>query len=203
MRFLLASLSIVLSLAFAANADSITPQAAPVQLHSLLEIMNMHFQQSMDYLYTSKQYGSQYVERPGMAKLLMEASDFEWEQGLDFLKKFLQREGKVKTVLDKLAVTSSGQLSMSETNDERFEKYAGTFDILIDDAQNIFKKMSDAHSAPITSASPTVFDYEIAHYLDDKLEKKAARIYELKNHQTTLSKMKDVGIAVDAFDASL
>lgn len=41
----------------------------------------------------SKFYGSQFSERPGMAKLLAEESDRHWEEGMDVLKKYLQIGG--------------------------------------------------------------------------------------------------------------
>lgn len=60
----------------------------------------------------SQQYGSQFVQRPGMAKLLKEASDKNWEEGLDILKKSLQRGGLTEYIFQPSFV-ASGKVSVS------------------------------------------------------------------------------------------
>merc|ERR1712212_903677 len=56
-------------------------------------IVKMHFDHSLDYLYTGVQYDSQYGERPGLAKKLRGMSDSQWEAGMDALNKYLEHGG--------------------------------------------------------------------------------------------------------------
>lgn len=60
------------------------------------------------------------MQRPGMAKYLMEASDFEWEEGLDFLKKYMQREGNIANFRSNMAV--SGKVRMMVELDNTLHK---------------------------------------------------------------------------------
>nr|QIZ86619.1 DOPA decarboxylase [Penaeus vannamei] len=155
------------------------------------------FNDSLKYLYTSKQYDSQYMQRPGMAKYLMEASDFEWEEGLDFLKKYMQREGNIANFRSNMAVSGKGELTLA-ANEDKFQKFFETFTTLISDAETKFSEMNHGDFRTGNNV-----DYEICHYLDDKLEKNVARIYELKTHSTNLNKLKTLGVAVNAFDSAL
>ncbi|XP_063604364.1 uncharacterized protein LOC134779917 [Penaeus indicus] len=199
MRFPMMKLFVVLLVAVAAaSGTTLNPQASSSEVSGkFLEIMNNHFSDSLKYLYTSKQYDSQYMQRPGMAKYLMEASDFEWEQGLDFLKKYMQRQGNIADFRDKLVVSGKGELTFGNDED-KFEKYFGTFTNLISDAEDKFNQMNH-----VELRTGNNVDYEICHYLDDKLEKNVARIYELKTHSTNLEKLKSLGVAVNVFDSAL
>lgn len=58
----------------------------------------------------SKQYGGQYIQRPGMAKLLAEESDRHWEEGINALKKHLQIGGSVDADFDS-SFNFQGQVS--------------------------------------------------------------------------------------------
>lgn len=199
-------LGAVLLLAVAtASAQDILPDVPSFvnsnQGKKFLELMAQHFTQSLNYLYTSKQYGSQYMERPGMAKYLMDASDFQWEEGIDFLKKYMQREGNIADFRDNLVVSGKGELTFAE-NENKFDKYSGSFATLISDADSQFNEMNLIHSRT-AGTNRRVGDHEIRHYLDDKLEKKAERIYELKTHKANIDKLKDLGIAVNVFDSAL
>ncbi|XP_037793340.1 uncharacterized protein LOC119588771 [Penaeus monodon] len=144
MRFPMMKLCVVLLVAVAAaSGTSLTPQANAGSgiPGKFLEIMSKHFSDSLKYLYTSKQYDSQYMQRPGMAKYLMEASDFEWEQGLDFLKKYMQRQGTIANFRHNLNVLGKGELTF-ENGEDKFEKYFGTFTNLISDAETKFSQMN-------------------------------------------------------------
>ncbi|XP_042861203.1 uncharacterized protein LOC122246605 [Penaeus japonicus] len=206
MGFLMMKLGALLVLAVAAaSAENLNPEVPSFvntnQGKKFLELMAQHFTQSLNYLYTSKQYGSQYMERPGMAKFLMDASDFQWDEGIDFLKKYMQREGNIVDFRDNLVVSGKGELTFAE-DENKFDKYSGSFATLISDAEDQFNEMNLIHSKT-AGANRRVGDQEIRHYLDDKLETKAARIYELKTHKTNLDKLKDLGIAANVFDSAL
>lgn len=196
MHFLSLNLSVFLMLLVGVNSTNIDINTA---MPSFLNVMAMHFNNSMDYLYTSKQFDSQYMERPGMAKFLMQASDFEWEQGIDFLKKYFQRDGTINDFRDSIWFGGQGALTLSETDSQKFIKYSSTFGNLLDDAETTFGAMNTARHQAITSAA----NYEIAHYLDDKLEKKAERIYELKKYKTIVNQLDGYGVAIHAFDSNL
>ncbi|XP_027239162.2 uncharacterized protein [Penaeus vannamei] len=201
MRFPMMKLCVVLLVAVAATSGTTlnpqVPGSSTAVPEKFLEIMNKHFSDSLKYLYTSKQYDSQYMQRPGMAKYLMEASDFEWEEGLDFLKKYMQREGNIANFRSNMAVSGKGELTLA-ANEDKFQKFFETFTTLISDAETKFSEMNHGDFRTGNNV-----DYEICHYLDDKLEKNVARIYELKTHSTNLNKLKTLGVAVNAFDSAL
>lgn len=202
MRVSFISLSILLTVAVAVNGDSISLNGQFKVADPFLDVMNSYFEDSFNYLFTSKQYESQYVQRPGMSKFLKEASDFGWEEGIEFLKKFLQRKGRLNDFRKKLDLTSLGELTMS-SSENRFQKYSMTIDNLLQDAVGKFEMMNNIFSSASVGNQTHAADHEICHYLDEKLEKKAERIYDLRQHKTTLDKMKSFGIAVNAFDSSL
>nr|QDA69875.1 ferritin [Macrobrachium nipponense] len=164
-----------------------------------LDLMKKHFDLSMDYLLTSKQFASQYVERPGLAKYLNEASSRQWEEGMDILKKFLQRGGSITDENFKPAFKVQGnpELTGPET-----EGYIQTMKSMLDDSKVLAKDMNQLHhmGGKILDKGG---DAEIAHYLDDKLEKEAEISRELAGHINTLQKMSTLGVAMHIFDSDL
>jgi len=166
----------------------------------MLDLMKMNFDHSLKNLYTSMQYGSQYMERPGMAKYLRETSDSEWEAGLDVLKKYMQRGGDIQNFRNKLNVAGQGAVDTSGYA-SRSNQYQLTLAALFGDSHDKFNLMNDIHYK--ATGATTEGDYDIGHYLDDKLSKETERMYELKNHVITFNKMKTLGVAARAFDSSL
>jgi len=167
----------------------------------MLDLMKINFDHSLRNLYTSMQYGSQYLERPGMAKYLRETSDSEWEEGLDVLKKYMQRGGDIENFRSKLDVTGRGGVESSGYI-SRSNQYQVTLQALLEESQSKFNLMNEIHYKA-TGAQQTEGDYDIGHYLDEKLSKETERMYELKNHEITFNKMKNLGVAARAFDSSL
>ncbi|XP_042861225.1 uncharacterized protein LOC122246610 isoform X2 [Penaeus japonicus] len=165
----------------------------------ILDLMNKHLQNSLDYLYTSKQYDSQYLGRPGMAKYLQKMSDDEWEEGLDTLKKFLQRGGKVEDFRDKVNVDAKGQLDFSD-DENKYSKYVETFGNIHKDSAHKFMLMNRIISK---ASKHKRFEAEICHYLEESLTKEAERMYELKTHETIAKGLESVGVGLSLFDASL
>lgn len=169
----------------------------------LLDLMKSHFDFSMDYLLTSKQYGSQYVQRPGMAKYLDEASSHQWEEGMDILKKFLQRGGSIDDVDFKPAFKVQGnpELNLAET-DGFNNNYLATLKGMLDDSKSRMKTMNHLHHLG-GKVYENGGDAEIAHYFDSKLEKDAEVTRELAGHIITLQKMNKMGVAINMFDDDL
>lgn len=162
----------------------------------VLRLMNTHFQDSLKYMYTSKQYGSQYFEQPGMAKYLKEASDYEWEQGLEALKKYMQRGGTILDFRNSIQVNAKGEVNPDDINQRKCNKYAKTFKNVWKDSKNKFVLMNE-----ISSITPQ--DPEISHYLDGKLSKEAERMYECKIYETMTKSLKPLGLGLKLFDESL
>ncbi|XP_042231305.1 uncharacterized protein LOC121872560 isoform X2 [Homarus americanus] len=164
----------------------------------VMDLMKKHFDDSLKYLYTSKQYGSQFVERPGMAKLLMDASDNQWEEGLDFLKKYLQRGG----TLDEnfvLSFTGKGELTLDNT-EVIADKYVNTLKDIVIDSISRSHKMNKMHHV---ASKWRHGDPEIGHFLDNKLKAEAEYTRKMAGHVVTLKKMKTLGVALNMFDANL
>jgi len=164
-----------------------------------VELMNTHFDHSVKYMLTSKQYGSQYMERPGMAKLLMDASDREWEEGMDVLKKYMQRGGDIEAFNEKININAKAQLA---NYDNRFDSYATTLDGLLTDANNRFDTINTLHMQA-NKHSNKIPDFDIGHFLDKKLSEEAETIYKLTSDKTTLDQMKTLGVAISMFDEAL
>ncbi|XP_045593836.1 ferritin light chain isoform X2 [Procambarus clarkii] len=165
----------------------------------LMELMETNFDYSLSYLFSSKQYGSQYIERPGMSKFLMEASDKHWKEGFDVLQKFLQRGGNFDDV--SLSVKGKGYHNLTVTGGSG-ENYVNTLEDVLENCQGRYEQMNKlchkANKSPSSSG-----DAEIAHYLEEKLEDEAKRLRELYGHIVTLKKMKSLGVALNMFDSNL
>nr|XP_045593832.1 uncharacterized protein LOC123755340 [Procambarus clarkii] len=165
----------------------------------LIQLVQEHFDNSLKYLFSSKQYGSQYVERPGLAKYLLEASDKQWKNAFDVLKKFLQRGGTFEDGNFIFNVTGKGELSLYETADIS-DRYVSTLRNVLDDSLNLSKNLNKLYLK--TFKNQTNFgDLEISHYLTDKLEEEAERTRELAGHVVTLQKMNSLGVALHLFDS--
>ncbi|XP_071528281.1 ferritin light chain-like isoform X2 [Panulirus ornatus] len=168
-------------------------------------LMKMFLDDSLTYLLTSQQFGSQYMQRPGMAKLLSKASDKNWEKGLDLLKKMLQRGGTIDKIFPTgFSLSGTGYLSVG---DDCFppadvgQSYIKTFKGLLKSSLDLFTQMNSIHINAVSVLNSV--DAEIAHYLDEKLEDEAKNIREMKGHIITLGKMASYGVAVDIFDSNL
>ncbi|XP_068223248.1 ferritin light chain-like isoform X2 [Palaemon carinicauda] len=164
-----------------------------------LDLMKKHFDLSMDYLLTSKQYGSQYVQRPGLAKYLDEASSRHWEEGMNTLNKYLQRGGSISEESFKPAFNIEGKPELTGSD---AEGYIATLKAMLDDSKEVTKSMNQLHhvAGKILDKGG---DAEIAHYFDDKLEKEAELTRELAGHINNLQKMSGLGVAMHIYDSDL
>ncbi|XP_037793338.1 uncharacterized protein LOC119588769 [Penaeus monodon] len=162
----------------------------------MMNLMNKHLQDSLTYLFTSKQYHSQYWERPGMAKYLKELSDKEWEEGLDTLKKFMQRGGKIGDFREQVKVSARGQLR-SSSDEMKNDPMPESLKKIHRDSKRKFSIRNGLMVKVCTK------DAEICHFLEEGLAKEAERMYELKSYHTIAFGLKTGGVGLSLFDASL
>ncbi|KAK7063313.1 hypothetical protein SK128_007886 [Halocaridina rubra] len=190
------------------TTNSRSTSSCYVECHGseVLGLMKEHLQFSMNYLLTSKQYGSQYVQHPGMAKFLLEASDRHWEEGMDVLKKYLQRGGKVpSTVPDfkgNFVFAGNPQLQMSGTDETIKDKYVDYLQTMLDNSKQLSKFMNRLYRKAGKNFDQGG-DAEFAHYFSDKSKNEAKITRELAGHINTFTKMKDLGLALTTFDSHL
>jgi len=171
-----------------------------------IEALNSHFNKSVNYMLTSKQYDSQYMERPGMAKLLSEASDEEWEQGMEMLKKYMQRGGNSQKIVAGITINAAPKL---DNYGSRSVSYATTLTDLLSDANARFSSFNNLHKFLTFHKNSNALsrthdpDFELGHFMDKKLSKEAETIYKLQSYKTTLDKMSSMGVAISMFDKAL
>jgi len=162
----------------------------------VLDIMQKHFDSSLDYLYTGVQYDSQYGERPGLAKKLRAKSDAEWEAGMEALNKFLEHGGSTDQGFVGKLHFQGGETAKLGSN-SKGQTYASTLKKLSDDSETKLHTYNTIWNRAIGN------DGDIAHYLEEKIEKEQKYSHELKGHITTFEAMKNIGPAVAAFDSNL
>jgi len=162
----------------------------------VLDIMKMHFDHSLDYLYTGVQYDSQYGERPGLAKKLRGMSDDEWEAGMSALNKFLEHGGSTNLKFVNKFQFGGGETAKTGIS-SKGQTYAFTLKKLAEDS---LEKQSTYNKAWKLAFNN---DADIAHYLEEKIEKEVKHSHELNGQITTFEAMKGIGAAVAAFDSNL
>jgi len=162
----------------------------------VLDIMQKHFDLSLNYLYTGVQYGSQYGERPGLAKKLRGMSDAEWEAGMAALNKYLDHGGSTDAVFVSKLHFKGGETA-SLTKASKGQVYMDTLQTLSSDSLTMLDLYNKVYERAIRN------DGDIAHYLEEKIEKEVKHSHELKGHITNLESMKGIGAAVAAFDSNL
>jgi len=164
----------------------------------LLQIASAAFKHSVDCLFASKQFASQYVERPGLAKELSVTSDREWENGMEGLKKYFQRGGdNMNAVANNLKFgtkPSANAASPSTQADQYLQRMEGLLGY--DTAR--FQKLTALHAATTRNSQ----DYELGHWLDGHLENQADRIYDMEQRLQQLRPMRANGMAMQIFDGS-
>jgi len=186
---------VVLSAAFFVYTNAQDMVIQDIKL-DVLDIMQKHFDHSLDYLYTGVQYDSQYGERPGLAKKLRGMSDSEWEAGMAALNKFLEHGGSTDLkFVSKLHFKGEETAKLGKGSNG--QAYAYTLQKLADDSKEKLALYNTIYSRAINN------DGDIAHYLEEKIEKEVEHSHELKGHITTFEPMKTIGAAVAAFDSNL
>jgi len=197
MRVMMVNLVIVvLSAAFFVYTSGQNIGPALDLKQDVLDIMQKHFDHSLDYLYTGVQYDSQYGERPGLAKKLRGMSDAEWEAGMEALNKFLEHGGSTDQQFVTKLYFKGGETAKLGSN-SKGQTYASTLKKLSDDSVTKLQTYNTVWNTAIGN------DGDIAHYLEEKIEKEQKHSHELKGHITTFEAMKNIGAAVAAFDSNL
>jgi len=172
---------------------------------TVLDIMQLHFDHSLDYLYTGVQYASQDGERPGLAKKLRGMSDAQWEAGMAALNKYLEHGGATdQTFVNKLHFKGGEKANLTKTANS--QHYIDTITTLYDNSQNTLKLYNNVYNRAIHNGGDSIAssnDIDIAHYLEEKIEKEIENRHQLKGHITNLEAMKGIGAAVALFDNSL
>jgi len=169
---------------------------------TVLDIMQLHFDHSLDYLYTGVQYASQDGERPGLAKKLRGMSDAEWEAGMAALNKYLEHGGATDhTFVNKLHFKGGERANLTKTGN-----YIESITTLYENSQKTLKLYNNVYNRAIHNDGDDIAssdDIDIAHYLEEKIEKEIEHRHQLKGHITNLEAMKGIGAAVALFDNSL
>jgi len=186
------------------NLNKIQAEGPVDDAKTVLDIMQLHFDHSLDYLYTGIQYGSQDGERPGLAKKLRGMSDAQWEAGMAALNKYLEHGGPTdQTFVNKL--NFKGEQRANLTKNINSQHYIDTITTLYEDTQKMLGLYSNVYSTAIPNngdiAASDVID--IAHYIEEKIEKEIEHRHQLKGHLTNLEAMKGIGAAVALFDNNL
>jgi len=163
---------------------------------TMLDLMQKHFDLSLDYIYTGIQFDSQYGERPGLAKKLRGMSDAHWEAGMSALNKHLQHGGSTdQSFINSLNFGGKQRADLGIT--PKGEIYMRTLNSLSDDSNDLLALYNNIYRNAITNNA------DIAHYMEEKIEKEVEHHHELEGHKTTLNSMKGLGAAVAAFDSNL
>jgi len=171
---------------------------AKPEVQEVLNIMKRHFDLSLDYLYTGVQFASQDGERPGLAKKLRDMSDAQWEAGMAALNKYLEHGGT--TIGDDSLVKKlnfeGGQ--KARLNLGSSDSYLDTIKTLSNNSNDTLTLYNDAYKMAYDNKNG-----DIAHYLEEKIEKEIEHRHELQGHITNLNAMKGIGAAVALFDSNL
>lgn len=172
----------------------------------LQDLMKAHFDVSIKQLLTSKQYGSQSMERPGMAKLLMEESNRHWDDAIDTLKEYLQIGGTVDTnFINDFRFTGKGELKMDGTEQPKM-KYLDTLKEIMTTSRNFITELTNAHHVAVKRERPSVEAYgdaEVARFLLSQAEKESKMAHKMAIHCVNYNSVKNIGVAQDMFDEHL
>jgi len=173
-----------------------------LQKNTMLPLMKTHLELSLSQLLTSKQYGGQYVQRPGLAKLLAQESDRHWEEGLNVLKKYLQIGGNVDdNFKNQFNFEGNGELDMNSQMalSQMNMKYLDTMKNLMGKSRELVKTLTDYHHAAI-QRSGVNGDVDVAHFLSEQAEKEAEMAHKMAISSTVFNSFKNSGVAIDMFD---
>ncbi|KAB7506458.1 hypothetical protein Anas_00318 [Armadillidium nasatum] len=160
--------------------------------------MLKQFNLSLKYLLTGVAYGSQQVQRNGMAKYLRELSDQHWSQGIDFLKKYFARSGRINDVF--FNFNGKNEIHLVPTNDMRIP-YIETLEDLHKDSGEVISILNKLHK--ISDKHDDFHDADWAHFFEERAEKEVERVRQLKGFITTLEKMSNSSLALHVFDSHI
>jgi len=174
-----------------------------LEKNTMLPLMKTHLELSLSQLLTSKQYSGQYVQRPGLAKLLAQESDRHWEEGLNVLKKYLQIGGKVdEEFTNNFNFKGMGELDMATDLTRMNMKYLDTMRNLMTTSRDLIETLTNNHHLAIQKFRPSGGngDVDVAHFLAEQAEKEAEMAHKMASSCTTFNSIKTSGVAMDMFD---
>lgn len=164
-----------------------------------LALMNGHFSNSLDYLISGKYYDSQDVEYPGMAKLLVEESDRQWEEGMSVLKKYLHLGG---TTDGSYFINSMDFAGTFQQNDAIDVNYKNSLKTVMTKSHHLTTEITKLHVK--ASKTPTNNgDTAVLHFLQEKAEKETEVARKMEGLFVMVKDMYSDGIALGIFDQSL
>uniref|UniRef100_A0A0P4W197 Uncharacterized protein n=1 Tax=Scylla olivacea TaxID=85551 RepID=A0A0P4W197_SCYOL len=166
---------------------------------SFLDLMKTHFANSLDYLYSGKYYESQKIEYPGMAKLLVDESDRQWEEGMNVLKKYLHLGG---TTEGNNFINSMDFTKSIESHDAAEVEYKNSLKTVMEKSQALIKEITKLHVSANKVPSKNG-DVSLSHFLEEKAEKESDVARKMAGLYIMLRKMVSNGIAIGIFDQSL
>ncbi|KAF2362857.1 Ferritin-like superfamily [Trinorchestia longiramus] len=198
-----------------------------------LKHMKAHFDNSLDYLFTGNMFADQSFERPGLGKVFREESDRHWELGIGALKKYLQRGGSTPDLTTSNRIRSSGGQSdppaavrqeqifrqsfavtgkvTFESDHKNFPNFPNTYlkalEGLVMDCKSTASALNHLHKKAMQRHEDydnnSHYDADMAHFLEEKMEKEVEVMRKYRNLHTTLEKMKNLGLARHIFDQHL
>lgn len=164
-------------------------------------LMKTHFDASLDFLFASKYYGNQAVERPGIAKLLAGESDRHWEEGMDTLKKYLQLGGVTYKNTFKQNMAFKGENDLPKQRDAHEVTYRESLKTVMEKSRNLVNAITELNNGA-THKVEFKGDADVAHFLQDKAKEESEVARKMAGHYITLVKMNST-IALGIFDKEL
>ncbi|XP_045112138.1 uncharacterized protein LOC123505123 [Portunus trituberculatus] len=165
----------------------------------LLDLMKGHFSNSLDYLISGKYYDSQDVEFPGMAKLLVEESDRQWEEGMSVLKKYLHLGG---TTDGSNFIDSMNFIGTFQQNNAVDVNYKDSLKTVMTKSHHLTREITKLHVKANQNPSNNG-DTAVLHFLQEKAEKEIEVARKMAGLYVMVKDMFSDGIALGIFDQSL
>lgn len=159
----------------------------------LMKLVKKHFDLSVKYMFTSSGFGSERVQKPGMAKLLTKLSNSHWDEAMDTLKKHFKRGGNASDVQPYLSFSGRNELDMYPVN--LHKEYLDSLRRIHTDAQSCSRLLNKLYRAKN--------DGDWRHYFEEKLEDVEKQKREMKGYITTIEYMPESSIGIHAFDSHL
>jgi len=159
----------------------------------LMTQMKKHFDTSIKQLFLSFKMKSKVMERPGLAKVIRERSDANWEEGLSYTKKFFQRGGHFNH-------TALGEnFQFVGASPARVADYSSALAGVVDDSTNTANTLH----TEFASHHCVRKDPDMAQFLQEKTANERDTLRELQIIQTNLNSLSANGMALHIFDGTL
>jgi len=162
--------------------------------------MKKHFDTSIKQLFLSFKMKSKSMERPGLAKVIRERSDANWEEGLSYAKKFFQRGGHFNhTAFEENFQFDGASPTHLEASSDRVAHYSSALAGVVDDSTSTANTL---HSE-FASHHCVRRDPDMAQFIQEKTANERETLRELQIIQTNLNSLSTNGMALHIFDGTL